>query len=89
MAELLPISNVSLDDLYRLIEEAQRLDAASGAERVRDFLASVDWSTRHERDPEIARTLGELEGLTTDLDEGVLDASQYRDALAALVPSRR
>lgn len=84
MAGLLSIASATIDDVRAMLREALRdgLDA----DRVADFVASVDWSDAAEADQQIRDLLGQLSEWSTEYDEGDLTRAQYVDRLVSLFP---
>ena len=90
MTELLPICEISRDRVYAEIGALLRV-GAEGPQRaeLRTFLAAVDWSSRAEANPDVVRLLGDLEGWTTNADEGELELVEYIGKLLSALPVGR
>ena len=84
--ELLKIQHVSTEDVRTQIRSAMR--AGLDASRLRDFLASVDWSSRASAGRDTVDLLGRLEQWSTMYAEGDMSEKAYLAALRALLPSQ-
>ncbi len=89
MTDLLPISELTVDDVEGAVRASLTQPPAPGQDALRDFLASVDWSTKGAGVAEVLDLLGELEDATTSVQEDPSSAGAYMARLIALLPEDR
>ncbi len=76
MSDLLPIEQVTDEDVREIVREALSQDLKPDC--IADFVARVDWSGVDREQPPIARALGALEAWSTEYAEGDLPSDEYR-----------
>lgn len=89
MTDLLPISELTVDDVEGAVRASLTQQPASGRDALRDFLASVDWSTKDAGDTAAIDLLGKLEDATTSVQEDPSSADEYIVRLMTLLPDDR
>lgn len=89
MTDLLPISELTVDDVENAVRASLAQPPAPGRDALRDFLASVDWSKKEAAAAEVLDLLGELEGATTSVQEDPSSADEYIVRLMGLLPGDR
>lgn len=85
MDKLLPISDLSREDVLNVVRQA--LKRGLDADTLEDFLASVDWSGVDRERPPIADLVGQMEGWSSRYADGDLSQAQYVDRLLSLLPT--
>jgi hypothetical protein len=72
-------------DVLSVVEQA--LARGTDSRVVAEFVASVDWTRAASASDEIRALVGNLEGWTTELDEGDISRRQYRARLQKVFAS--
>ncbi|MEE8336443.1 MAG: hypothetical protein V3R95_00130 [Dehalococcoidia bacterium] len=89
MTDLLPISELTVDDVEGAVRASLTQQPAPGRDALRDFLASVDWSMRGAADIDVIELLGKLEDATTSVQEDPSSADTFMIRLMAFLPEDR
>ncbi len=83
MSDLLPIEQVTDEDVRAIVREALARDLKP--ECIAEFVARVDWSGVDRERPPVARILGALEAWSIEYAEGDLLSDEYRLRLKKLL----
>ena len=82
MNDTIPIQELSETGIGTALRRA--LESATPVRDLCDFVSRVDWSGFEMADPKVTALLGDLEQLTTDLTEDVLEASDFLNRVGQL-----
>ena len=85
MSDAIPIQTLSEDKVRAALRDA--LDSATPVRAVSDFVSGVDWSGMEKADAAVVSLLGELEQLTTDVDERIVSPPTFLDRVSRLAPA--
>jgi len=82
---LIGIQELTRNDVLSVVQHA--LAHGTDSLAVAEFVASVDWTRAASASGEIRALVGNLEGWTTELDEGDISRRQYRARLKKVLAS--
>ena len=82
MSDTIPIQGLAEDKVRAALRKA--LDSSAPVRAVCDFVSSVDWSELDRADTDVVSLLGELEQLTSDVDEGSVPPRTFLDRVDRL-----
>ena len=82
MSDAIQIQALSEDSVRAALRDA--LGSAAPVRAVCDFVSEVDWSGMEDASAAVVSLLGELEQLTTDVDEGSVPPRTFLDRVDGL-----